>query len=108
MSKIFTTPYILASTFLPNAVPPPNDNKTSLQIATAILLAVLSAVCAYPYPGYEAGGLEGHGLSLEGHGLELAAAGGLEGHAIGSYGGHGGETEHGVHYYVSVLVRSDL
>lgn len=96
-------------------MPPPNDNKTSLQIATAILLAVLSAVCAYPYPGYEAGGLEGHGLSLEGHGLsleghglELAAAGGLEGHAIGSYGGHGGETEHDVHYYVSVLVRSDL
>ena len=86
-------------------MPPFNDNKTLLQMATAALLAFLSAVCAYPYPGYLAGGLEGHGLELEGHGLELAGAGGLEGHAIGSYGGHGGETEHDGHYYVSVFVR---
>jgi hypothetical protein len=96
-------------------VPQSNDKKTLLQIATAALLAALSAVCAYPYPGYSAGGLEGHGLGLEGHGLgleghglEFAGAGGLEGHAIGSYGGHGGETAHDGHYYVSVFVRFDF
>jgi hypothetical protein len=89
-------------------VPQFNDNQTLLQITTTALLAVLSAVCAYPYPGYLAGGLEGHGLGLEGHGLELAGAGGLEGHAISSYGGHGGETEHDGHYYVSVFVWFDL
>lgn len=102
---MFAAPYILASVLCREAVAPFKDNKTLLQIATAALLAVLSAVCAYPYPGYLAGGLEGHGLELEGHGLELAGAGGLEGHAIGSYGGHGGETEHDLHYYVSVFVR---
>jgi hypothetical protein len=73
-------------------------------MATLGFLAALAAVCAYPYPGYGAEGLEGHGLSLEGHGLELEGAGGLEGHAISGYGGHGGETEHDVDYYVNILV----
>lgn len=84
---------------------------TPLQIASVALLVVLAAVCAYPYPGYEAGvieghglPLEGHGLSLEGHGLALEGAGGLEGHAVADYSGHGGETEHDVQYYVIILI----
>jgi len=78
-----------------------------LQTTSLALLAALTAVCAYPYPGYETGDLEGHGLSLEGHGLELEGAGGLQGHSVsdyGGYGGHGDETEHDVGYYVSILV----
>jgi hypothetical protein len=81
-----------------------NGSDTHFQLATLAFLVALAAVCAYPYPGYGAEGLEGHGLSLEGHGLELEGAGGLEGHAISAYGGHGGETEHEVDYYVSILV----
>lgn len=75
-----------------------------LQTACVVLLVGLAAVCAYPYPGYEEGVIEGHGLSLEGHGLALEGAGGLEGHAVVDYSGHGGETEHDVEYYVSLLI----
>jgi hypothetical protein len=85
-------------------VPASNGGDTQFQLATLTFLVALAAVCAYPYPGYGAQGLEGHGLSLEGHGLELEGAGGLEGHAISTYGGHGGETEHDVDYYVSTLL----
>jgi hypothetical protein len=81
-----------------------NGHDTQFQLVTLAFLVALAAVCSYPYPGYGSQGLEGHGLSLEGHGLELEGAGGLEGHAISTYGGHGGETEHNVDYYVSILV----
>lgn len=75
-----------------------------LQTATVALLVVLATVYAYPYPGYESGLIEDHGLSLGGHGLALEGTGGLEGHAVGAYIGHGGETDHGDEYYVSIPI----
>ncbi|KAJ9588160.1 hypothetical protein L9F63_018464 [Diploptera punctata] len=69
-----------------------------MALSQVVILAVigsLAAVSAYPYPGYAAGDLGGHGLSLEGHGLALAGSGGLQGH----YGGGHGETEHAIDYY---------
>lgn len=80
------------------------DRYATLQIAGVAVMAIVAAVCGYPYPGYEAGVIEGHGLSLEGHGLALDGAAGLEGHAVGSYGAHGLETEHDVGYYASILI----
>ncbi|PSN37969.1 hypothetical protein C0J52_10438 [Blattella germanica] len=57
------------------------------RIIVLTLIVAISTSLAYPYPGFAAGGYEGHGLSIEGHGLE------------GYGGGHGGETGHAVDYY---------